>query len=167
MTCETQPQPWRPFVARGRFVLLLSAGIALAWPGVGARAELYRWTDADGVTVYSERPPPGAEAIRMKPDPGPSAEESQRAEERIRSLMEQDFDRREDEKRAAEESAKATAEAETRRANCEAAQANLATLENLGARRLRLPNGESRTLSDDERERYLAETRERIQKNCP
>jgi hypothetical protein len=75
-------------------VVLIAVWLGGAWGAPVASPPLYRWTDENGITVYSERPPPGAEATRLIPDPGPSPEESERAQQRIRSLVEQDYDRR-------------------------------------------------------------------------
>lgn len=166
MACETQRRRWDPFGARGQALLLLSAGMALAWPGAGAVAELYRWTDADGVTGYSRRPPPGTEATRLTPDPGPSPVERQRALERLRALAEQDFDRREEAERREQESRSQAEQQARRRTNCEAARGNLASLQDPRVARVRTGEGEPQALTDAVRTRYLEEARKLIQENC-
>lgn len=147
-------------------LLLFAIGLAAAWVPPGKSAPLYRWTDENGVTVYSQRPPPGAEATRLMPAPGPSPEESERAQQRIRSLVEQDFDRREESKRQEQESRQQAEQQAKRRANCEAARRNLATLENPQIGRVRTAEGELQALSDETRARYLEEARKVIQENC-
>lgn len=168
MSTETQSTHRDPFGAGSVFLVLvvLAGGLAAACTTAMAAAPLYRWTDENGVTVYSQQPPPGTEATRLSPAPGPSAEESARAEERIRSLVEQDFDKREEAKRQEQESAQQTDLQARRRANCEAARHNLANLENPQIGRMRAAEGEIQVLTEEVRARYLAEARKVIQENC-
>lgn len=44
---------------------LLAAGFATA-----ASAEIYRWVGDGGLTHYGDRPPPGANAVRVQPETG-------------------------------------------------------------------------------------------------
>lgn len=145
---------------------LFAIGLVGAWVAPVASAPLYRWTDQSGVTVYSERPPPGAAATRLTPDPGPSPSESERAQQRIRSLVEQDFDRREDSERQEQESREQAEQQARRQANCEAARHNLAALENPQIGRVRAADGEVQALSEETRARYLEEARKVIQESC-
>ena len=168
MSTETQSTHREPAgVGSVSLVLVvLAGGLAAAWMSAMAAAPLYRWTDENGVTVYSQQPPPGTEATRLTPAPGPSAEESQRAEERLRSLVEQDLDKREEAKRQEQESQEQAELQARRRANCEAARQNLATLESPQIDRVRTAAGEIQALSDETRALYLEEARKMIQENC-
>ncbi len=168
MSTETQSTHRESIGAGSLFLALvvLAGGLAAAWMSAMAAAPLYRWTDENGVTVYSQQPPPGTEATRLTPAPGPSAEENQRAEERLRSLVEQDLDKREDAKRQEQESQEQAELQARRRANCEAAHQNLATLENPQIGRVRTAEGEIRALPDETRALYLEEARRVIQENC-
>jgi hypothetical protein len=49
---------------RALFIIL-----ALASPTTWGSADVYRWTDADGQTHYTDRPQPGAERITITVDP--------------------------------------------------------------------------------------------------
>ncbi len=113
----------------------------------------------------SSRPPDGS-GTRIRPEPGPSSEDARRAEARVRTLVEQDFDKREETTRQAEESRKTSEDQAARRANCQSARANLETIENLGARRLHTADGEYRYLSDAERAKLAGEARKQIKENC-
>jgi hypothetical protein len=129
-------------------------------------AKMYRWVDADGVTVYSQQPPPDAAATRIAPDAAPSEAETQRAIERVNRINNERFDRRDDAARQAEETARQEQEQSTRRANCDAARKNLQTIDTLGARRVRTPDGEYRFLSDSERAKHRARAQVQIKENC-
>jgi hypothetical protein len=147
-------------------LLGLLVGLASVWSALGDPAPVYRWTDESGVTVYSRRPPPGTDATRLTPEPGPSPEETQRAEERMRSLIERDADRREAPERQEQESGERSQQQATRRTNCEAARRNLANLEDARITQVRTPEGETQALTDELRTRYLEEARRVIQENC-
>jgi len=54
-----------------------------------AIAAIYKWVDKDGNIHYGECPPPDCEAQAIKPKPGPSTEETQKAQERLKRLQEQ------------------------------------------------------------------------------
>jgi len=146
-----------------------------------AQAEIYRWVDESGQTVYSQRPPPTGNATQVRPAPGPSADERERARARARAQVEQDLDRQEDSARqaggepakagaapatGAEDPAKA-AEAQARKvANCEAARKNLDTLQNHGKGRIKTPDGKVGYLSKDQLAAQIDEARAQIDANC-
>jgi hypothetical protein len=155
-----------PFIREILVLLALLGGLASVWSALGDAAPVYRWTDESGVTVYSRRPPPGADATRLTPEPGPTAEETQRARERIRSLVEPDSDRREAPDRQGRQSSEGSEQQATRRTNCDAARRNLASLEDPRITQVRTPEGETQTLTDELRTLYLEEARRVIQENC-
>jgi hypothetical protein len=41
--------------------------LALLMAAAGAQSEIYKWVDEDGVTHYSQQPPPGGEARVIQP----------------------------------------------------------------------------------------------------
>jgi hypothetical protein len=155
-----------PFIREILVLLALLGGLASVWSALGDAAPVYRWTDESGVTVYSRRPPPGADATRLAPEPGPSAEETQRAQERARSLIERDSDLRAAPDRQGRQSSEGSEQQATRRTNCDAARRNLASLEDPRITQVRTPEGETQTLTDELRTLYLEEARRVIQENC-
>lgn len=50
-----------------RFYPSLALGALLTLTSVSALAQIYTWKDADGNTIYSDRPHPGAETIELRP----------------------------------------------------------------------------------------------------
>lgn len=160
-------RPTSPWRTRVREPAVLLAGLVLSGLAPPGAAELYRWVDETGTTVYSQAPPPpgttSATAI-APPKPPPTA--VQPSAEQLRSTVEQDFDRREEQARQAEETAKKAAEQATRQANCNAARTNLETLESHGRGRIRTPDGRDRFLSRDELATFQEEARKQIRDNC-
>jgi hypothetical protein len=163
--------------------IALAVAVALAIGSVAplAQAEIYRWVDEAGETVYSQLPPPAGNADKVRPAPGPSRDEREQARARTRAQVEQDFDRQEDSaKQAGGESAKAgpapatgsedpakAAEAQAKKtANCEVARKNLDTLQNHGKGRIKTPDGKVGFLSKDQLAAQIAEARAQIGTNC-
>ena len=119
----------------------------------GAFAQQYRWVDKDGRVQYGDMPPPGVKATRIKgpaagsapaPTPAPAAKKDGKA-----LSPEAAFQKRQ--KEAAEQSDKAAkerVEAETRRANCEAAQSSLRQIQS-GQRMMTMNSAGERVYLDD------------------
>lgn len=131
-----------------------------------AGAQMYRYIDENGVTVYSQVPPPSGDATRITPDPPPSAAERGAAIERLRERLESDFDRRTEAEKQAEQAAAEAARAEVRDKNCRAARTNLETLNNLGGRFLTLPDGRTVKPDDAQRQRLIDDARGHVRENC-
>lgn len=146
--------------------LALALGSLLAVGAADAPAQIYRYVDESGETVYSQVPPPTDDATKIIPDPGPSEAETRAATERLRRQLEIDFDRRDEAKRQAEVQAKEAQSASERAKNCSAARRNLDTLTNLGGRFLALPDG--RTVKPDaaQQQQLIDEAREQVQAFC-
>jgi hypothetical protein len=137
---------------------------ASAWLPV--QADMYRWVDEHGRTVYSQSPPPSGHAVKVKPAPPPPPEEVRAAEERGRSAIERAFKAQEDRTPGGQDKTKQDAAAEQRTKNCATARENLETLQNLGARPVRMPDGQSRHLSEQEKAAKIHEAQEQIAKYC-
>jgi len=138
------------------FALLISAPLA---------AKTYRWVDENGVTVYSQKPPPSGPITIIKPPPPPaiSPEEAQRKLDAQQQRLE---DLREDralEKKAAREK---KAESERLKSNCEAAKRNLAGLIARPHARQKGSDGEYRYITEEARQKKMQEAKEHIQENC-
>lgn len=164
-------RPTRPSHGHARPLarLLGITALVLAAPAAlpAAAAQLYRYVDENGVTVYSQTPPPGGEAAAITVDAAaPSAADAAAAREQLREEIERDFDARNEAARAAEEAAEQAAAAKARAENCEAARTNLATLTDLGARVLQMPDGSVTRISDEEREALMRKAEMEIEDLC-
>jgi hypothetical protein len=148
-----RPAPW---------VLALFA----ASGGLPLHADIYRWVDEHGRTVFSQSPPPSGHADKVKPPPPPPPDEVSAAEARQRSEIQRAFDSKEDQKQAAQDKTKKDAAAEQRAKNCATARQNLETLRNLGTRSVRMPNGQLHNLSEQEKTAKIKEAEEQIAQYC-
>ncbi|MCB5191843.1 DUF4124 domain-containing protein [Methylobacillus arboreus] len=145
----------------------LTLGMMLVLPWM-AYAQVYKWKDNNGVTLYSDSPPPGnvpyelVDNVRSvsKTTPAPSNVDSQavRNAAALRRQSEAEQERRNDEKQRAEE--------EARKANCQNARANYQNFK-VGGRIYKMtPEGEREYLGDEDIQRGLEEATREVQQYC-
>lgn len=129
-----------------------------------APAAMYKWVDADGNTVYSQTPPPpGIESRQMSPAPPPA---DPAAQQKLQGLQQQLEDAREDRALAAGKKAEADAEQGKREENCRRARQNLARLQGNPNQMARLPNGEYKRYTAEQREQQMQTQRDVIARDC-
>lgn len=139
--------------------------LACAW--TAASAQVYTWRDASGKTHYSDTPPPGVEAKKMRP--GTQATTTPASGTPGRSTAEQDMEFRK--RRSEAEKVQAKAEQEKKesddaRRNCEQARIHLNALES-GQRISRLNEaGERIPLDDEMRAQEIENARKSVQSWC-
>lgn len=129
-------------------------------------AEVYTWRDAGGKVHYSDTPPAGVDAKKMRG--GASTDSSTPAASR-RSLADQEmeFRKRRSEAEAAQAKAeKEKSEAEESKRNCEQAKSQLQALES--GQRMSRPNaqGETVVMDDEVRAQEIERTRKAVQSWC-
>lgn len=136
--------------------------LVTTWPA----AQPYRSVDENGETVYSQSPPEGGAATQVEIAPAPPAAQFDAARTRLQQQLESEVDAAAAESKAAGEQTKAAEQAALRQKNCEGARQNLNTLQTLGARRLRQPDGSVAPVPADERARMISEAEKQITENC-
>jgi hypothetical protein len=144
-----------------RTIFAVLAALAFA---AAASAQTYKWVDKDGKVRYGDTPPPGANVTRLKPPPrGVAAPAPEAKKDAAKPLSpEAAFQKRQKEQQDQEEkAAKERAEAESKRVNCERAQAALRTFQS--GQRIATTNaaGERVFLEDDQ----IAKERDRVQRD--
>lgn len=124
-----------------------------------ASAEVYVWKDEAGKTVYSDQPPPSANARRMNTRaPAPASapvKESKKAADKDASG--------ENARIAAENAKVAEANAKIREQNCQNARTQLATVQTNS--RIRMP-GSNALASDAQRNELIAQAQANVQIWC-
>ena len=127
---------------------------------------MYRWVDRNGVTIYSQFPPPNGDAARIHQQPAPGTADAEMARKRLQQQLEKEFD---EHQAKTERAAKEAEERESKRRDskaCAAARGNLETIENLGARRAITPEGDAVYLSDQQRRDLMDKLGDQIRKTC-
>lgn len=127
-------------------------------------AETYKWVNEEGVVTYSQTPPPGQSAERVKlrgssPSTGPSSQEKL---DQLRQRMADGAEDRQLKKQQRQEEQEAK---KLKQQNCASARSNLSSLQGLGNRLYKM-DGEYRRLSEQERQDLMQKEREHIKKNC-
>ncbi len=129
-------------------------------------AEVYRWVDENGATVYSQSPPPTgeqAEVVKPPPPPAIAPEEAQRKLDEQRQFLE---DRREDRAITKQKMASKKEEQRRQEQNCQAARNNLKQLEGNTRLRLQDADGQYQRYTEEERQAKMTEARKQIEQYC-
>lgn len=133
-------------------------------------ARMYKWVDDEGITQYSQSPPPKGYAKEIAPPPLPSA---------TRKLNEADKEEPKPEAKTKPKEAtvgsdkqegptkKELAESEAlRKENCDAVKSNLDLYTNVGNKLIKTPGGLYKRLTEVERQAKLAETNKLVKEFC-
>ena len=129
------------------------------------QAEIYRWVDENGVTVYSEMPPPDGEADRVKTAPAPP-ETPEAMQQQQEAEMQKLEDYLEDKELAAEKKQKGQLSKQIDEENCRNAKDNLDKLIAASQRLLQMPDGNYVRLTEEQRQQRMEEARKFIDENC-
>ncbi len=148
------------------FRAILPIALSISWI-TGLEAEAYRWVDENGVTIYSQTPPPGqTEAETIKPPPPPAMDSNETWNNLNRQWQEMQ-DREDARKDQKEETTDEKETQEARARNCQAAQRNLKRLvEGRFRMRIKEPDGGYRVLPAEERQAKIEKARQVIEDNC-
>jgi len=151
---------------RNIVLFVVTLGFAAA-----AGAQAYKWVDEKGKVRYGDQPPPGVKATPLRGPPPPASSSPSAAAKKGDEkplTPEQAFAKRQKERAEADQkAAKASADDETRRINCEQSQAALRTLQSGQRISTTDRSGERVYLSDEEREREAERVRQSVKEWCP
>ena len=148
-------------------LLLVIGCISLPLP---AAAGIYQWVDEQGRVHFGDAPPAGAAPREIGVDPGPAAEERERAQRRTQRLLREQAERRARrlEGRAKRRAARAVEaeQAAAREGRCRLARENLRVL--LIRRPVYWNDGEGQRvyLEDARRSEEIQREREEIRRFC-
>jgi len=129
------------------------------------QAGMYRWVDENGVTQYTQTPPPNQDADRLRPPP-PPAEDPKTARERLDRQLQAVDDRREDRDLADAERRKQAEKRKIAEQNCQNARTNLERLDRAGNRLILMPDGNYQRMAEEDRQRRIEEARKVVNENC-
>ncbi|PKL99823.1 MAG: DUF4124 domain-containing protein [Gammaproteobacteria bacterium HGW-Gammaproteobacteria-9] len=137
----------------------LAGGLLLALCGNVMAAQVYKWVDAQGVTHFGAQPPQGqqVETVNTVTAPAKPAATPQSVEQDEAEADQSNIDRKVKQQVAAQEA--------ERKRYCETMRTNLAQLQNNPRVRVE-DNGETRRLTEEERQSRINETRDKIAENC-
>ncbi|WP_454913250.1 DUF4124 domain-containing protein [Stutzerimonas chloritidismutans] len=139
--------------------MFLAGGLVLALCGNVMAAQVYKWVDAQGVTHFGAQPPQGqqVETVNTVTAPAKSTTMPAPVAEDETEVDQQSIDRKV-KRQVAEQEAE-------RKRYCETMRTNLAQLQNNPRVRVE-EKGETRRITEEERQARIAETRDKIAENC-
>lgn len=139
----------------------LAIALALLLPLGAAQAEMYKWVDKDGHTVYSQTPPESGNYQSLSapsaPPPSSTAPDTSADANSANANGGQTAPDKTVEKLSQQN-------AEIRKKNCEAAKKNLRAYEI--SRRIRTPDGKVVRLDDNERQKRIEESKQAVKDYC-
>lgn len=138
--------------------LLLAIGVSPALAG------MYKWVDEQGITHYSQTPPPSGNAQQIKPPPTPA--DSEAAVKRLEAQRQEAQKRHEAGQQDARESQKSAESQAIREESCRLARQNLNTLEAHSRVAVRDADGNMKRLSEEERQTQLSEAKKQVDEYC-
>ena len=144
-------------------VLLL--GAILFAVSLSAHAALYKWVDADGVTQYTQTPPPSGRFQELHSAPPPASRSISEQQPAEASPEEQDAPAATAETPPQDDQSQVEQQA-AREQNCHLARERLSQLENHARLRYKAADGSVRVMSEEEKQAKLTETRTMITESC-
>lgn len=143
----------------------LLLGTILFAVSLSVPAALYKWVDADGVTQYTQTPPPSGRFQELHSAPPPASRsipeqpsEETSPEEQTAPATSADTPPQDDQRQAEQQAA--------REQNCRLARQRLSQLENHARIRYAAEDGSIHVMGEDEKQAKLAETRAMIAESC-
>lgn len=150
---------------RIRHSITAALGMALVLAGGFAEAKVYKWVDDDGVTQYTQYPPPKGNSTEMSVPAAPSAPPAQQRLE-LQERLEAFNKRREERERQAQESDEQRAEREKLAADCQRLREELEVVRNNPRLLEEGENGEQVRMTEDRRQERIAHTEQQLQEFC-
>jgi hypothetical protein len=149
-------------------ILILGISLLIAGtPGTaGTTNKIYKWVDQNGATQYTQMPPPaGMQIIEIRSAPPPADDpEAERA--KVQQETEALDERMKERQEAATKAEVQAKNEEIRRQNCINASKNLTELQQGGIKRYRTADGSVLRLTEEDRQKRIAETQAQIEKFC-
>jgi hypothetical protein len=149
-------------------ILLLCIGLMFAGTAsmAGSTDKIYKWVDQNGAVQYTQLPPPaGIEVLEVRSAP-PPADDPAAERARLQQETEALDERMEERKEAAAKAEQRAKNRKIRQENCAIARKNLTELNQGGIKRYRLPDGSVLRLTEEDRQKRIADTQAEIAENC-
>jgi hypothetical protein len=151
-------------VSLARNFALIVAGVSLfaAQPGL---AKTYKWVDENGVTQYTQTPPPKGDFKNIKAPPKPAIAPSE-AKRQLQDKVDAYDERRTDAAKSDEEADKLRADTAKRQADCAQSKKNLEYFQSHSRIKYTGKDGNVTILPEEERQKKMATIRDNIKKLC-
>ncbi len=143
---------------------LIVAGVGL-FTAQPVLARTYKWVDENGVTQYTQTPPPTGDFENIKAPPKPAIAPSE-AKRQLQEKVDAFDERRGEAAKSDQEADKARAETAKKQADCAQAKKNLDYFESHSRIKYTDKDGNVTLLPEEERQKKMATIRDNIKKLC-
>ncbi len=130
-----------------------------------AQAAMYKWVDENGVTQYTQYPPPNRKVEVVAPPP-PPAEDPQEAQKKLETLLQSQDEQHKAAATAEGEQTKTAEQAKLREQNCQTARNNLEKLTTGGRKRVIGPDGVASYLTEEDQQARIDTAKKQIEEFC-
>jgi len=158
---------WDGFSYMGWMKRLLLAGIVLCPTQMVLHAEIYRWTDEDGVVNYTQQKPTDRSSELVSTyrtsarNTTAPVDNTQPPELKLTEAQQRKLEDMQDQERARQNELE-----RVRASNCDRSTKLLARLTSKGRVRVRSSDGEERNIPEEERQQRIANAQQGIAENC-
>lgn len=143
-------------------ITLTSLLLLAAQPG---QAKTYKWVDENGVTQYTQTPPPKGDFDKVKAPPKPAITPEE-AKRQLQDKVDAYDERRTEAAKSRDEANKKKAEDDKKAADCDKAKQNLAYFESKPRIKYTDKDGNAVLMPEDDRQKKMQELRDNIKKHC-
>lgn len=146
----------------------IAISCALLLISLGSDAAVFRWVDNHGLTHFSDSPPPPGVKDRGQKlaAPPPPAVPPEQAVKHLQEMNKRFDTLRKKEQKQQQQDLKQAQQKARNESNCQAARANLDHLNNRARRRMVDSSGNVIVLTEQERQRQIAQAQAQIDKFC-
>lgn len=130
-----------------------------------AMAKLYKWVDENGVTQYTQTPPPKGDFSSVKPPPKPAID-PQKAQSDLEKRLDAFKGRRDDINKDKAEANKEAADKAAKAEKCQQARKNLAFMQSHPRVREKDKDGKVTLLGEDKRQERIKQANDAIKEYC-
>jgi len=130
-----------------------------------AMAKLYKWVDENGVTQYTQTPPPKGNFSQVKPPPKPVVD-PQKASDNLELRIDAFKERRDNAAKHKAEADKTAAEKSEKAEKCKKARKNLTFLQTHNRVRTIDKDGNATQLGEEKRQEKIKTANEAIKQYC-
>lgn len=138
-------------------------GMILILAPLSAQAVFYKWVDQNGVTQYTQSPPPSGHYREMSSPPPPASTAEQAP---VAPASPQEDSASALAKTPSPDPQLQAKHQQELQQSCRIARQNLQLLENRARLRIKAADGSLRVMSEEEKQAKLVETRKMIDENC-
>ena len=148
------------------FVIATLCMVILFSSAATVAGKIYKWTDAEGKVHYGSEKPADADAEKMKVDTSKTGvNRGAAALDDLKQQVDDEAERIKEEGIPAEPPVPSLPMKEVRK-RCQKAKQNLATIQSRGQLRERDANGETRYVSEEEKQRRIKAANQQIREYC-